>query len=1269
VTAASITKESAARYNVDFNKHCKVEIGDAALAFFSPKVKFKKWGDECWISLSPQKAYTQKTPAELGDSKIDKVVVDSDDAKEAHHLYPLDESENHEQEEGLFELEAVVYEKPLSGGFTYAWNLEHSDNLAFFKQDILNAPLIGSVASRDEFGGYDAKGKQVEFWAPEALNSYAIYRKDLPAVMSEADGAKYKSGCVGRLRRPKVIDAKGAWEWADLDVDTEKKTVTVTGSAEFAKRAVLPVRIDPTFGYTTAGSFSTFGDDRIQGTYARPASPGRGIVTSLHAYIGSWSSGDKVKMALVTGADNNLKAPSTAERSDGHSGAQWATFTFSDPKPALQYLYYTNVIWSDSVIDVYYDFGSFGDSRDVSLTYGDWPRQLSLSDSPWLVSTYATFETSTIEKVRNVDWAYAYHFPGAKNIKVDGSFGATQGDAWVKIGDADQWSSVVTSDTCTINSWSASQIDITIPKSLANTLGNLWLYVKPNGGSANAYGFPVVIKKEWGQRYPDAESTTVNWCRAMGGTSPDVDNMTLESVSVYCGTSHGAQVRVAVYQGGTLTDPTGASLVEDFGVTAGSDTEAWQTLLSSSNPSLTKNAVTWIVVKGNDSSFGVAFSGDSGGGDFQTARGRYQSSSMNSIESSVFPANWPTDSGSFADFWYSFRLAYSTPPLSALQGQIDAKSVVAGSLSATTSLQGQIDATSVFTGALSATVPMFGQINGQSAITGAITEVRALQGQIAGQSALTGSLLKAIDLSGQIDAVSALTGSLFNSVPISGQIDAASALTGSLLKLKQISGQIDAQSDLWGCLCSAAALQGHVDARSIVAGSLSATVFLQGQIDAQSTIEGLLLKPVFLSGQIDADSALTGAVTVAAGLQGQIDAVSALAGSLSAVVPLQGQIDAVSALAGSLLKLIGIRGQIDAASALAGSLSAVVPLQGQIDAASALAGSLSAVVPLQGQIDAVSALAGSLSAVVPLQGQIDAVSALAGSVTVAAGLRGQIDAVSALAGSLSAVVPLQGQIDAQSAITGALEGTVLLQGQIDAQSVITGALAGAVVPLQGQIDAASALTGSLSTLVMLQGQIDAQGALAGSLSTLVMLQGQIDAQGALAGSLSAVVPLQGQIDAVSALAGSLSAVVPLQGQIDAVSALAGSLLKLILLSGQVDAQSALAGSLLILKTLAGHVDAQSVITGAMVATVPLQGQIDAVSALAGLLSSPVPLQGQIDAVSALAGLLDVTVPADLSVEAFDVVRRDGFFDMRRLDGLFETQRLDDYFEVKRGKND
>jgi len=164
---------------------------------------------------------------------------------------------------------------------------------------------------------------------------------------------------------------------------------------------------------------------------------------------------------------------------------------------------------------------------------------------------------------------------------------------------------------------------------------------------------------------PNAQKTLgVNFTRVMGGLMPSGQTWNLTGAEIYCGATHTSQVRVAVYTGGTLADgPDGATLLHDFGQTAGAVTDDWIELACSA-VEIPDNAALWIAVKGNDLGFDIAYSDLNtygSHGNFQTARGRFASDTVSTDESTAYPATWPADGGSFLNYWVAWKILITAP--------------------------------------------------------------------------------------------------------------------------------------------------------------------------------------------------------------------------------------------------------------------------------------------------------------------------------------------------------------------------------------------------------------------------------------------------------------------------------------------------------------------------------------------------------------------------------------------------------------------------------
>lgn len=139
--------------------------------------------------------------------------------------------------------------------------------------------------------------------------------------------------------------------------------------------------------------------------------------------------------------------------------------------------------------------------------------------------------------------------------------------------------------------------------------------------------------------------------RYMGGTSPNIDNMKVTRLHLrYSGTGTAA---IALYTGGTLTDPTGATKrTEAYNVAVSS---GWNTI-DVPDYYWAKNTVTWVGwCHGGGRIYYSSSSADAG--NFQSARGRWsQTTPFNADETSSMPTN--PGSGSFDNFWYAVYAEY-----------------------------------------------------------------------------------------------------------------------------------------------------------------------------------------------------------------------------------------------------------------------------------------------------------------------------------------------------------------------------------------------------------------------------------------------------------------------------------------------------------------------------------------------------------------------------------------------------------------------------------
>ena len=161
--------------------------------------------------------------------------------------------------------------------------------------------------------------------------------------------------------------------------------------------------------------------------------------------------------------------------------------------------------------------------------------------------------------------------------------------------------------------------------------------------------------------FPPADSTPANFVSAMGFMLPAGTVYSTSEMRVYCLTYHNAQIRMAVYAGGSLSGgPSGAKLLADFGQTSGSDTSTYISVTGS--PVILPTGVPlWAAFKGNVSTASLAFTvlyTNTAGlcGSYQKDRGRYDSPDMNKDPSVAFPSEWVSESGTFSSSWYCVQV-------------------------------------------------------------------------------------------------------------------------------------------------------------------------------------------------------------------------------------------------------------------------------------------------------------------------------------------------------------------------------------------------------------------------------------------------------------------------------------------------------------------------------------------------------------------------------------------------------------------------------------
>ncbi len=182
-------------------------------------------------------------------------------------------------------------------------------------------------------------------------------------------------------------------------------------------------------------------------------------------------------------------------------------------------------------------------------------------------------------------------------------------------------------------------------------------------------------EETWGitsSSFTSSSSHTV--IRYMGGISPDVD-ATITKLNIRVAAS--GTVSIALYTGGSLTNPTGAvrrTEAHNVAVTTG-----WNSI-DVPDYVVPANTVTWIGWAHNCRVYYSSSSANAG--DFQSGRGRWsQTSPSNYDETTALPLN--PGAGSFRNYWYAVYATYiageppedTTPPTISITSPADGATV------------------------------------------------------------------------------------------------------------------------------------------------------------------------------------------------------------------------------------------------------------------------------------------------------------------------------------------------------------------------------------------------------------------------------------------------------------------------------------------------------------------------------------------------------------------------------------------------------------------
>lgn len=329
----------------------EVEIGDSKQNNFFPQVKIQRWDNE--VNCSIRLISNEKTPTiKTEDNKI-KWQGNKIEA----YFYDIEPNEEHP--EGGYEFEVVLKEKP--------------------ENNIIQFSLID---------------KDIDYFYQDG--GYVMCIKT--PKTNWIGGKLYRTGKVGDILRPKIIDSVGKETYGTLNINKNEGILSIEISQEFLNGAIYPVSVDPTFGYTTQPTGLEFPlKNALRWQIGTPVD-GDGVVDSITFWVYSYTSGAVVKGAIYTyvaGLDNQIPSlsPQTEEWTANATG--WHTLNFTNGPSVVNGTRYDICVWGGTQsISTRANNGSGSQSGRKDITYGDWPDPLTptWNDQTFLVGIYATYE-------------------------------------------------------------------------------------------------------------------------------------------------------------------------------------------------------------------------------------------------------------------------------------------------------------------------------------------------------------------------------------------------------------------------------------------------------------------------------------------------------------------------------------------------------------------------------------------------------------------------------------------------------------------------------------------------------------------------------------------------------------------------------------------------------------------------------------------------------------------------------------------------------------
>jgi hypothetical protein len=222
---------------------------------FTPELKISRWDDEATLALMPK--MLNGSIIENKNLKFDGNNIEIETPDVDYHLYEIPKSTVNE--DGSYEYNIILKKKPANNKVEFSIETKGLD---FIFQPPLTKEYKNGYSEEykrnilvTETQIKDLQGNVLEERPEKIVDSYAVYTSE--EKVNWVGGKEYKTGKVGHIFRPKIIDSVGNWTWGVLSIDKKSGILSVEIPQKFLDEAVYPVQQAAGFEFGYVGEGAT----------------------------------------------------------------------------------------------------------------------------------------------------------------------------------------------------------------------------------------------------------------------------------------------------------------------------------------------------------------------------------------------------------------------------------------------------------------------------------------------------------------------------------------------------------------------------------------------------------------------------------------------------------------------------------------------------------------------------------------------------------------------------------------------------------------------------------------------------------------------------------------------------------------------------------------------------------------------------------------------------------------------------------------------------